>query len=284
MRRILLLHLLLAGVATADDSFDEHLRVFDEARKFTLQAGGQARVNPALEALVGTGDIRAASPIASYLLETITNVRRIAEDGKKLQKEISDASSRAEALAADLKRLGLKEKAGDRTIGPEIERCAAERAQCLARCDQIMKMYEQVERTGAFLRDLRDRLADGCIVLLKGRKGADAVAGIEAVRRPLDPADREQGLLLVRILGSSGIEGAEEQLLDIVSAPKADEAVRLRAQYGLANHLTRRGAESLLRLWESEPENERPRHILSVAAKKRLETIEDARTWVATLP
>jgi septal ring factor EnvC (AmiA/AmiB activator) len=284
MRRSLLLPLALAGIAAADDSFAEHLRVFDEARKVTLQAGAQARVNPALEALVGTGDIRAAGPVASYLLETVTNERRLTEDGKKLQKEISESSSRAETLAAELKRLELKEKAGDRTIGPEIERCAAERAQCLARCDQIMKAYEQLDRTTTFLRGLRDRLADACTALLKGRKGAEATAGIEAVRRPLDPADREQGLLLVRILASSGIEGVEEQLLDIVSAPKADAAVRLRAQYGLANHLTRRGAESLLRAWEDEPENERPRHILSVAAKKRLETIEDARTWVATLP
>jgi hypothetical protein len=88
----------------------------------------------------------------------------------------------------------------------------------------------------------------------------------------------------VRILGESGVESAEEQLLEILSAPKADEAVRLQAQYALGSHLTRRGAEVLLRLWERDPKSDYPRHVLSVAARRRLETIEDARAWVASLP
>jgi hypothetical protein len=284
MRRFLLSHLLLAFAALADDSFPEHLRSFEEARKVTLEPGGQARVNPAVEALVATADIRAVAPLASYLVETITDERRVSEDSRKVQTELAEAWSRGEALAADLKRLELKEKAGDRTVGPQIERCAAERAQCLAICDQRTKACEQYARTIAFLRDLRGRVAAGCTQLLKGRKGDEAAIGIESVRRPLDAADREQGLILVRILASSGVEGVEQQLIEILSAPKADPAVRLNAQYGLANHLTRRGAETLLRMWEKDPKSEHARHILSVAAKRRLETVEDARSWIATLP
>lgn len=284
MRRTLLPLLLLAPLAAADDRFPERLRAFEEARKAMLEAGGQARVNPAVEALAATKDHRAVAPFATYLLETITEERRILADQRKLQREIADLGERAEALDADLKRLELKEKAGDRTVGPVIERTVAERAQCLQKYDTRMKSYEQMDRTISFLRDLRGRLADYCAELLKGRKGAEAAACIEGVRRPLDLADREQGILLVRILSSSDAEGVEEQLLEILSAPKADEAVKIRAQYGLANHLTRRGAETLLRLWENDPKSERPRHVLSAAAKRRLETIEDARAWIATLP
>ena len=284
MRRILLPHLLLAALAAADDRFPERLGAFEEARKATLEPGGQASVNPAVEALAATKDIRAVAPFAAYLLETLTEERRIVADQRKLQKEIADLASRGEALAGDLKRLEFKEKAGDRTLGPVIERTVTERAQCLQGADQHLKSYEQMDRTVAFLRELRGRLADNCAMLLKGRKGAEAAAGIEGVRRPLDVADRELGLLLVRILATSDAEGVEEQLLEIMSAPKADDAVRMRAQYGLANHLTRRGAETLLRLWERHPKDERPRHVLSAAAKKRLATIEDARAWVATLP
>lgn len=284
MRRFLLL--CLPAVALAEDAFPERLKAFEEALPFTLEAGGQARVYPAVEALAATGDIRAVAPLAAYLLETITSERRLFEDARKIQKEVADSSQRAETLTKELKQLELKEKAGDRTVGPAIEQRTSERSRCQRQCDQLMKSLEQIDRTIGFLRELRGRLADSCIALLKGREGAEAVSGIEGVRRALDPADRDQGLFLVRILAASDVEQAEGQMLEILSAPKADDAVRLRAQYALARHLTRRGAETLLRLWERDPERagEHARHVLSLAAKRKLETLADARAWVASLP
>ncbi len=283
MRRFLLL--CLPAVAAAEE-FTDRLRALDDARQFTLEAGGQARVYPAVEGLVLTRDVRAIPPLAAYLLETITSERRIIDESRSTQKEAADAWARGEALANDLKRLELKEKAGDRTVGPAIERCMSERIECQRQCEQLIKVVEQKDRTVAFLRELRVRLADGCISLLKDRTGAEAAAGIEGVRRALDPADREQGLHLVRILAASDLERAEEQLLEILSAPKADEAVRMSVQYALGKHLTRRGAETLVRLWERDAERygDRARHVLSAAAKKRLETTADARAWIATLP
>lgn len=285
MRRLLLV-LCLTAAASAEDTFAERLQAFDEARQFTLKPGGQARVYPAAEALAATRDVRAVAPLAAYLLETITSERGLMEQVRKTQREAADSAARAEALTNDLKRLDLKEKAGDRTVGPAIERCASERLQCQRKCDQLFKGLEQIDRTISFLRELRGRLADSCIALLKGRTDAEAAAGIEGVRRALDPADREQGLFLVRILAASDLDRAEEQLLEVLSAPKADDAVRMRAQLALGKHLTRRGAESLLRLWERDPERsgEHARHVLSLAAKKKLDTIADAREWVATLP
>lgn len=284
MRRLLLL--CLPVVALAEDAFQECLQAFEAARPFTLEAGGQARVYPAVEALAATGDIRAVAPLAAYLLETITGERHLLEDARKTQKEAAESSARAETLTKELKQLELKEKAGDRTVGPAIELRVTERSRCQHQREQLMKVLEQKDRTIGFLRELRGRLADSCISLLKGRKGADAAAGIEGVRRALDPADRDQGLFLVHILGASDVAEAEGQLLEILSAPKAADAVRLRAQYALAKHLTRRGAETLLRLWERDPERagEHARHVLSLAAKRKLETLADARAWVASLP
>ncbi len=284
MRRFLIL--LLPAVAAAEDTFERRLQSFEEARQFTLEPGGQARVYPAVEALAATSDIRAVAPLAAYLLDTITSERRLLEDARKTQKEAAGSSERAETLAQELKQLELKEKAGDRTVGPAIEQRTNEQLRCQRQCGQLLKVIEQIDRTIQFLRELRGRLADSCIALLKGRTGAEANAGIEGVRRPLDPADREQGLFLVRILSASDVEHAEEQLLEILSAPKADDAVRLRAQFALAKHLTRLGAETLLRLWERDPERagEHARHVLSLAAKRKLETVADARAWIATLP
>jgi hypothetical protein len=270
----------------AEDAFQERLKALDEAKSFTLEAGGQARVYPAVEALAATGDVRAVAPLAQYLLDTITNERRLVEESKNTHRDMADLTTRSEALTNDLKRLELKEKAGDHAVGPAIERCMSERLQCQRRRDDLMKGLEQVDRTIRFLRELRERLARDCAGLLKGRAAAEAATGIEGVRRALDPADREQGLFLVRILAASDLDRAEEQLLEILSAPKADASVRTQAQYALAKHLSRRGAETLLRLWERDPERsgEQVRHVLSLAAKKRLETVDDARAWIATLP
>jgi hypothetical protein len=288
MRRLLVLLLLPvpAVVAEADDAFPLRLQAFEEARAFTLEPGGQARVYPAVEALVATGDARAVAPIAAYLLETITSERRLLEDIRRVQKEIGESAARGEALTRELKQLDLKEKAGDRTVGPAIEERKSEQMILQRQTERHIKEIEQMGRTIGFLRELRGRLVGDCVALLKGRKDAEAVAAVAGVRRALDVADKEQALLLVRIFGDSDLAEAEDQLLEILAAPKADRAVRLRAQYALARHLSRRGGEALLRLWERDPTRAgvHAQHVLSLAAKKRLDTIEDARAWVATLP
>jgi len=287
MRRIPLLLLIApATVAIADDSFPLRLQAFEEARAFTLEAGGQARVYPALEALAATGDVRAVAPIASYLLETITSERRLLDNLRDLQKQIAGSASREEAIDKELTQLDLKEKAGDRTVGPAIEQRKSERALLDRQIDRRTREIEQIDRTIGFLRELCRRLVDGSIALLKGRTGEEVKVAIVGVCRALDVADKDQVLVLVRIFGESDLAEAEDQLLEILAAPKADSSVRLRAQYALAHHLTRRGAEALLRIWERDPKRAgvHAQHVLSLAAKKRLGTIEDARTWVATLP
>jgi hypothetical protein len=183
-------------------------------------------------------------------------------------------------------QLDLKEKAGDRTVGPAIEQRKSERMLLERRAERSMKDIEQIDRTIGFLRELRGRLTQDCVALLKGRKGEEAAAAIGGVRRALDVADKEQALVLVSIFAGSDLAEAEGQLLEILAAPKADRAVRLRAQYALAKHLSRRGAEALLRLWERDPARAgvHAQHVLSLAAKKRFATIEEARAWIATLP
>ncbi|MCK6459498.1 MAG: hypothetical protein L6Q95_06345 [Planctomycetes bacterium] len=284
MRRILPL-LAAASVALADDAFPLRLQAFEEARAFTLEPGGQAKVYPAVEALVATGDVRAVAPVAAYVLETITSERRLLEDVRRIQKEIGETVDRLEAVSRELSQLDLKEKAGDRTVGPAIEQRKSEQSLRERQNERRMKEIEQIDRTIGFLRELRRRLVDDCVTLLKGRKGEDAAAAIAGMRRALDVADKEQALVLVTVFGASDLAEAEAQLLEILAAPKADRSVRLRAQYALARHLSRSGAEALVRLWERDPKaGVHAQHVLSLAAKRRLLTIEEARAWIATLP
>jgi hypothetical protein len=285
MRR-LLLPLLLAGVAVAADELAPRLQAFEEARKHTLEPGGQATVYPAFEALVAVGDVRAVAPIASYILETIQSDRRLLDDGRKVQAEMAEASARVEVLKHELEQLDLKEKAGDRTVGPEIEKRVSEQMTLQRKRDQLEKNLDQIDRTLLFLRELRGRLADGCVALLKGKKGEQAAVGISGVRHALDVADKDEAFVLVRIFGDSDLDEAEDQLLEILAAPKADPAVRMRTQYALVHHLSRRGAEALLRIWEEDPDGAgaHAQHVLSLVAKKRLGTLDEARAWIATLP
>jgi hypothetical protein len=284
MRRLTIL--LLSAAAVADDGFPQQLQVFEEARKFTLEPGGQAHVYPALEGLVATKDVRAVGPLAAYLLETITSERLLLEQAHKLYGKMEDSAHRLEVLARELKQLDLKEKAGDRTIGPLVEQKKAEQAACASEGRLLQKDVEQIDRTVGFLQELRQRLAEGCVTLLQGRTGDEAAEGIRGVCRALDRADHDQALLLVRILGAKGVGGSEDQLVEILSDHKVGDAVRMKAAYALVPRLTRGGAGAILKLWERDPRRlgASASHVLSLAAKKRLATIEDARAWIATLP
>jgi len=281
-----LLLLLLPAVAVAQDTFPQHLEQFEKARQSTLKPGGQALIYPAIDALVATGDVRAVAPLATFLRDTIADDRKLLADVQVKQQEAAAAHDRADVLAEEIKQLELKEKAGDRTVGPEIARRESERREHEREFEELRRELDQQCSKLDLLRALRGHLDDDCVTLLKGKTGEEATTGLASVRRALDVADKEQALFLVSIIGRSELPEAEEHLLEILAAPKADGSVRQRAESLLVKCLSRRGAETLLKLWERDPEGEgaRAQHVLSVAAKKRLETIEDARAWAASLP
>jgi hypothetical protein len=278
--------LLLAAAALADDAFPSRLQAFEQARRFTLEPGGQARVLPAVDALIDTDDVRAVAPVAEYLLETIQNERRLFEELATTQRAAADLKDRSDVLAQELKQLELKEKAGDRMVGPAIEARTSERSRCQREFEELRGKVTQVGRAIDFQRELRDRLADGCAALLKALAAEQVPSGIASLRRALDPADREQALFLVRILAGSGQAQAEEQLIEILTQPNAADAVRTRAQFALGRCLSRRGADVLLRLWERDPEHYAATagHVLSLKARRRLASLEEARAFVASLP
>jgi hypothetical protein len=242
-------------------------------------------VLPAVDALVATGDVRAVAPVAAYLLQTIQNERRLFEELAATQRAAAESNDRVAVLAQELKQLELKEKAGDRMVGPAIEARMSERQRCQREFEELRAKVSQVGRTIDFQRELRERLADGCALLLKELKGEEAGTGIASLRRALDPGDREQALFLVRILSASELAQAEEQLIEILTQPNAADAVRQRAQYALGRCLTRRGADVLVGLWEREPARYAASagHVLSLAARRRLATLEEARAWAASL-
>jgi len=285
MRRLLPI-LLLSSLAVAEDIFPVRLAAFEAARRVTLEPGAQARVYPALEDLIATKDVRALAPLAGYLMETFKLEHASYDDIRETQQVAARAYERVEVLSRELMQLDLKEKAGDQNVGPAIEERVEERQRLEREFNELKGRVESIGRTIEFLQELRGRLANGCVSVLKSLDHMQIEAGIAAVRQKLDVADREQALFLVRILGDSDVAEAEDDLLEILTHPKVDAAVIRQAQYSLAAHLTRRAADALAQLWERDPEGlgAHARHVLSLAAKKRLSSLEEAREWIATLP
>jgi HEAT repeat protein len=283
MRRLPTL-LLLAATAAADDAVPSRLADLEAARKITLDPGAESRVHAAVDALVATRDVRAVAPLSAYLAHTIAEERRLFEAVHALQVALATAFDRVEVLDGELKQLALKEKAGDASVGPAIAQREEERRNRQREVEQREQQLGRAGKNVEYLRDLRRRLRDGCVEVLKGLEGESADQGVAGVLISLRATDREQALHLVHILGACGLPQAELPLLDLLG--HSDEAVRNSALFSLASRGSRRSAEALVELWQRDPERSGTTvsHALSMAAGRRLATVEEARAWAASLP
>ncbi|MHC4164346.1 MAG: hypothetical protein ACYSUM_19655 [Planctomycetota bacterium] len=284
MRPIAVL-LLVAVAVSAQDPFAESLKRFERAAAGIVEPGAQAKVYPAIEDLVATGDVRAVKPLLSLLVATFEAENGLFKTNKELRRRGADAVDRAKTLDGELQFLHLKEKAGDKSVGPEIQKRVEERTKQSRLFDQMRGETVRIGRTIDFVRDVREKLAAGCAHVLKGLEGDQLTAGLNGARQVLDIANHEQVLFLVRVLRGSGSKQAEPHLLEVFAHPKVDDAVVRAAQYAVAPLMSRRGAEALLQVWERDPEGrgKHARHALSLAARRNLADLETARAWVKSL-
>jgi len=284
MRPIAVL-LLVAVVVSAEDPFTESLNRFEKAGAATVKPGAQAKVYPAIEDLVATGDVRAVKPLLGLLVTTFAIETGLFKTNKELRRRGADAFDRAQTLDGELEFLRLKEKAGDKSVGPAIQKRVDEHTKQLGVFDQVRGETARISRTIDFVRDVRVKLAVGCAHVLRGLEGARITTGLNGARQVLDIANREQALFLVRVLRESRLTQAEPHLLEVFAHPKVDDAVLRAAQYAIAPLMSRRGAEALLQVWERDPDRrgKHARHALSLAARRNLAGLEAARAWVKSL-
>jgi hypothetical protein len=284
MRPIAIL-LLVAAAVSAEDPFTAALERFERAVAKAAQPEAQATVDPAVAALVATGDVRAVKPLLSFLVTTF-----LLEDGlRKVDREArqreADATERIKTLDTEIGFLHLKEKAGDKSVGPEIRKRIEEHGRQLRVSEEARGEKARLGRTIGFVRGVREKLADGCARILKGLAEDQVAAGLDGARQVLDPANREQALFLVRVLRGSGAKQAEPHLLEVFAQPQVDDAVLRAVQYAIAPVMTRRGADVLLEVWARDPNGrgKHARHALSLAARRNLADLEAARAWAKSL-
>ena len=267
------------------DPFFTRLQEFERARVQTLQPGAQGVVNPAVEGLLGTKDVRAVQPLATYLVETMQMNDLLEEQSKAIQKRAFTAYERMQSIDRELQLLRIKERAGDPSAGPEIAKRIEERQRQERVFEAAKSEVGQLGRQTDFVSSTREKLADGLAKLLAALEGDAARAGMAELCKVFDVAQREQALYCVRILRSSSHPAAEEYLLTILTHPKPDDAVVRATVHALVPVLTARGARSLIALWESSPETmaDRVRHVLGLKARRSLQSLDAARAWVATI-
>jgi len=283
--RVLAPILLLAVVARAEDPIEKQVQAFAEVCKSTLEPGAQSRIYPVLEVLASSGDARAVEPLASCIVQTLAQEREVIEAQQQAQRDIAKSYRRGEVLAKELDLLTLKEKAGDRTVGPAIQKRREEQEEQERNLELLRALNEQLSRTVTFLRELREKAATGATTVLAAQRGEQIAAGLAGLGQALDVTKKEQGLFLVRILEATRLAGVEDELVTILAAESVDTSVRRAAVYALASCLGPRGANALLRLWEKDPDGEgvAARHVLALVAHRQLPDLETARAWVATL-
>lgn len=284
MRPIALLF-LIGAVASAQDQFAAVLDRFEKATAQAPELGERGKVEAAVEELIATGDVRAVRPLLRQLVATFERERILFAAMKEVQKAAEDAAERATEVDRELEFLRLKERAGDTSVGPEIEKRADEQAKLEKRHFEKREASARIDRTITFVRELREKLVTGCAQVLKGLEGKTVDVGLGDAREVLGLASRDQALILVRVLRMSGAKQAEAHLLDILASKEVDPAVQRAALYAVVPLMTRRGAEALLRTWERDPEGrgKHARNALSLAAKRNLPDLEAARAWVKTL-
>ena len=281
MRPIAVL-LLVAAAVSAEDPFAAALERFERSVAKAAEPEAQATVDLAIEALVATGDVRAVKPLLSFLATTFALEEGLHKANKEVLRRGAEATERIETLDGEIQFLHLKEKAGDTSVGPELRKRIEEHATQVRVSDASRGETRRLGSAIGFVRGVREKLADGCALVLKGLEGDQIVAGLNGARQVLDPANRQEVLFLVRVLRMSGSKQAEPHLLEVFAQPKADGAVLRAVQYAIAPVMTRRGAEVLLEVWERDPEGrgKHARHAMSLAARRNLADLEAGRAWV----
>ena len=122
---------------------------------------------------------------------------------------------------------------------------------------------------------------DNITVVLFKVEGDEARKSLEVLDEMLGHPDTSRSLFYIRLLRKSGLPGGAPRLITILNDPQRPLVARRRAIAALADLGEPEGLDALIALWEREPDGagRQIRHVLSLAAKRQLESPEDARAW-----
>lgn len=279
--RCAVLLLFLTTAVVAEDRFDADLAAFNEVKGLLTTFKGRDRIYAAVDRLVEDGDPRAVEPLARYLVEALEVEDATRAALKKVQQQGAEAREKIEGIDERVGVIGPKLEAGDRSVEPEFEQLMEKRRRAERVADQVFTKSSGQRRTIAFLIDMRPKIATALGKLLSGLEGERLTRALAQLRAILDAGEPRLAALLVEILRESRQSAAAGGLVAVIDHPKVDPRVRVAAVVALGRIRTAQAYAALVRIAEHD-ETTRPQilHALGMAAGRRFESLEQAKTWV----
>ena len=283
--RIALFALCLCGSALAADDYASAKAALDETRERAFEPGARARVYPAVERVAKSKDPRAVGALAAYIVFTLEGEAKTTKKMLRIQRRGADAHRRMGAIDKEIKHLNIRLKAGASEVGPRIEKLKAERGRQQAVFDQVRSDTDALGRAIGFGRELREKLAELSASVIASLERESQVAALKKLRERLDPKSEKQALLLVRILRGSRCKAAVPHLVDVIEYPTITSPVVRQASLALAGYGTKKAVDTLIALWAADEKRagEHARYALSVAAKRPIKDLAEARAWSSSL-
>jgi len=273
--------LLLAAAALAGEK--ELLERFRESVADGLGAGNLTNAQQAIEALGAEGGPKSVEALAKYVRETFEETRKQFEliAGYKLHG--AEAFRTVERLGREIEHLEKRQQAGATGLDPQIEARKAE----VAKSQRVLEGAKRDTTTSGRIieqiGDLRQAAADTCSAMLARLEGEQFAAALAAVQAPADLGDETESLLLIRTLRHAKRAETAPVLLAIYTDPKTHGAARVEAACAVAFLGERDTIKKLLDGFDAADEaaTNRLLHALSRHARRKLESLDDAKRWIA---
>ena len=274
--------LLVATAARADEK--ALIEILNDAMRDPYGPSGRGGMERALKRAEKEGGPATVRVLAKFIQATFNDETAMKDEMRGIKKKGRVAFEDIERLKREIAHLKHRESAGATGLGPQITkrevslRSAAETLE-LAKNDTF-----RLDRLSDVLRAQRDLAASGCSTILSRLDSKMFAQGVAGMRSEIVVEHRDPSLLVVHMLRRSGKPDASSALLEIFSHPKTQVEVRVEAACAVASLRDKESMRTLVDrlLVDKAIEKKRILHALSRAAGKKLATLDDAKTWLAS--
>lgn len=281
--RLIAILLILSSALLASEKVLLH--TFQEASADAYSPAGKTRMQRAIEELGSKGGEASAKALAHFIRRSLTDVDAARTERVVIEKRGWKAHAGIKRLKKELDHLHHRESAGATDIGPQIAArqtrlVAMKKALDLAKRNtlRVMKLQDMMIKQ-------RERAAIACASILRRLDPEQFANVLVTLRSTLDVDNRDESLLLVRMLRASQRKQAAAPLLDIFSHPKTIEGARIEAACAVAALSEGRSTRELIDRVRKDENFARARvmHALSLAARRKLKDLDAASEWAKTL-
>ncbi|MEM8883455.1 MAG: hypothetical protein AAGD14_05270 [Planctomycetota bacterium] len=282
MRAIGLLLLLAAPVLADDAALRKELT---EAREGAFTIGGRARMMRAVELVREKGGAAALEPTAMFIRDTFVWNARTQKSLMEIKSEGATIFRRIEETKRELDQLQQRRRAGATGLEVDIRRRTERLKKDRADFDRIVGETRVIGQEFDAMLALRERAARACEAILVRIDAAQLAPAVAALRRIFAIDDATSSLMLVRLLRQSKRAEVSTTLLEMHAHPKLPPAAKVEAACAIASIGVPADMRVLLARLDAEPAQVRTRvlHALSRTARRKLASIDEAKTWAKSL-